>query len=777
MFKMTFFSLPRAALIFIHTLWERPPGREQHTFAARWPLLPLIFILLVMPGHVVGAQESNKIIEHKVKQLLSLMTLEEKVGQMTQVDFTVIGVPKEQNAEDQIDPLKLEEAVIKHHVGSILNTPFTPDNKAQSIEIWRKMTRTVQDAAAKTRLKIPVIYGIDAIHGATYTQNAVLFPQAINMAATFNTELAVKEGEITAREVSASGLQWNFSTVMDIGRQPLWPRLWETFGEDVHLATVMGTSYIKGHQGDDFSAAGKLPTCLKHYVGYSYPLNGKDRTPAWIGERTLREYFLPTFEAGIKAGAPTVMVNSAEVDGIPGHANHHYLTTILRGELGFKGFTVSDWADIERLYSRDKMAASPKEAVKIAVMAGIDMSMVPFDFSFYDLLLDLVKSGEVPLSRINEAVSRILTVKYQAGLFEPKPLLPIAGNFATAEAIETNRQAARESIVLAKNEHNSLPLKKDARILVAGPTANLLSVLNGGWTITWQGAAEELYPQEKLTVLEALQKKSTGKITHIAGSTPSDIQQVIEEAQNHDVILLSLGEQTYTETPGNIETLNLDRAQLDLADAALATGKPVILLTLGGRPRIITAVAERASGVILGFLPGMEGGEAIADIVYGEVNPSGKLPITYPRNTNGITPYDYKPIESFEQNTYNPLYPFGHGLSYTTFASSGLKVDKDNIGMGENITVSVKVTNTGTLTGKETVLVYINDVAASVTRPNKQLKAFKKVELAPGQSEELSFVLTPQDLSFIGVDLKRIVEQGEFKVMVGAEVVGFTVKK
>lgn len=730
-----------------------------------------------MPGHAVNAQDTNKIIVNKVNQLLSLMTLEEKVGQMTQVDFTVIGVPKEQNAEDQIDPVKLEEAVLKHHVGSILNTPFTPDNKAQSIETWRKMTRTVQDAAARTRLKIPVIYGIDAIHGATYTQNSVLFPQAINMAVTFNAELAFKEGEITAREVSASGLQWNFSTVMDIGRQPLWPRLWETFGEDVHLATVMGTSYIKGHQGDDFSAAGKLPTCLKHYVGYSYPLNGKDRTPAWIGERTLREYFLPTFEAGIKAGAPMVMVNSAEVDGIPGHANHHYLTTILRGELGFKGFTVSDWADIERLYTRDKMAASPKEAVKIAVMAGIDMSMVPFDFSFYDLLLELVNSGEVPLSRIDEAVSRILTVKYQAGLFEPKPLLPVDGNFATAEAIETNRQAARESIVLAKNANNSLPLKKDTRILVTGPTANLLSVMNGGWTITWQGAAEELYPQEKLTVLEAIQKKAAGTVTYITGDTPTAIQKVVEEAQNHDVILLSLGEQTYTETPGNIETLNLDPAQLDLADAALATGKPVILLTLGGRPRIITAIAERAVGVILGFLPGMEGGEAIADIVYGDVNPSGKLPITYPRNTNGITPYDYKPIESFEQNTYNPLYPFGHGLSYTTFATSALKMDKEKIAIGETITVSVNVKNTGALSGKETVLVYINDVAASVTRPNKQLKAFKKIELAPGQTEELSFTLTAQDLSFIGVDLKRIVEPGKFKVMVGNEVVEFTVTK
>jgi beta-glucosidase len=738
----------------------------------------LIAILSVMAGRSVSAQETGKAIESKVKNLLSQMTLEEKVGQMTQIDFTVIGVYKAQNAEGQIDPAKLEDAVINHHVGSILNTPFTPDNKSQSIEIWRKMMRTVQDASARTRLKIPVIYGIDAIHGATYTQNSVLFPQAINMAATFNPELAVKEGETTAREVKASGQQWNFSTVMDIGRQPLWPRLWETFGEDVHLASVMGTSYIKGHQGDDFSAADKAPTCLKHYVGYSYPLNGKDRTPAWLGERMLREYFLPTFEAGIKAGSPTVMVNSSEVDGIPGHANHHYLTTILRGELGFKGIAVSDWGDIQRLYTRDKMAASPKEAVKIAVLAGIDMSMVPFDFSFYDLLIELVKSGEVPMTRIDEAVTRILTVKYQAGLFDPKPLLPVDGNFAMAKAVEANRQAARESIVLAKNEHNILPLKKDTNILVTGPTSNLLSVMNGGWTITWQGAAENLYPKDKPTVLEAIKKKSTGKVTYIGGESfdaPIDIEKVVDEADDHDVILLSLGEHTYTETPGNIETLNLDQAQLDLANAALATGKPVILLTLGGRPRIITSIAERASGVILGFLPGMEGGEAIADILYGDYNPNGKLPITYPRNTNGITPYDYKPIESFEENTYNPLYPFGHGLSYTTFATSGLKVDKEKVRIGETINVSVNVKNTGALKGKETVLLYINDVAASVTRPNKQLKAFKKVELNPGQTESLSFTLTPQDLSFIGIDLKRIVEPGDFKVMVGNETVGFTV--
>jgi beta-glucosidase len=728
----------------------------------------------------VSGQETNKAIDKKVKQLLSQMTLEEKVGQMTQIDFSVIYAHGAQKPEDQIDQAKLEDALLKHHVGSILNTPSTPDNTAQSIDVWRKLMGTVQDTTARTRLKIPVIYGIDAIHGATYTKNSVLFPQAINMAATFNADLSFKEGEIVAREVRASGLPWNFSPVMDIGRQPLWPRLWETYGEDVHLATVMGTSYIKGHQGDDFSAADKAPTCLKHYVGYSYPLNGKDRTPAWISERMLREYFLPTFEAGVRAGSPTVMVNSAEVDGIPGHANYQYLTTILRGEMNFKGFTVSDWADIRRLYSRDKLAASEKEAVKIAVMAGIDMSMVPFDFSFYDLLVELVKSGEVPLSRIDEAVSRILKVKYQTGLFEAKPLLAVEGNFATAEAIETNRQAARESIILAKNDHNILPLKKDANILVTGPTANLLSVMNGGWTITWQGHVESLYPQEKLTVFKALQKKTTGKVTYVGGDSfdaPIDLQKVVDQAKAHDVIVLSLGERTYAETLGNIETLNLDQAQVDLANAVIATGKPVVLVTLEGRPRIITPIAEQVSAVVLGFLPGMEGGEAIADILYGDYNPNGKLPITYPRNTNGIVPYDYKPIESFETNMYNPLYPFGHGLSYSTFATDSLKVEKTAIKKGKNLNVTVNVKNTGLIKGKETVLLYIHDVAASVTRPNKQLKAFKKVELNPGQSEKLIFTLTPHDLSFIGLDLKRIVEPGDFEVMVGNETVAFTVTK
>jgi len=723
----------------------------------------------------MNTKQANNEIELKVLNLLSEMTLEEKIGQMTQIDFSVIAA--ELNSDNPVSQNKLEDAILKHHVGSILNAPQTPHNQAQSVTVWRNILKSIQAVTTKSRLKIPVIYGIDAIHGGTYTKNSVLFPQAINMAATFNSDLSFKEGEITARELRVAGLQWNFSPVMDLGRQPLWPRLWETYGEDVHLASVMGTSYINGHQGDDFSAPTKALTCLKHYVGYSFPMNGKDRTPAWIGERMLREYFLPPFEAAIKAGSPTIMVNSAEVDGIPGHANYHYLTTILRDELGFKGFTVSDWEDIKRLYTRDKLAANEKEAVKIAVMAGVDMSMVPFDFSFYDLLLELVNTREVPLARIDEAVTRILTVKYRAGLFNAlSPVLSEADHFASTQATNINRQAARESIVLAKNEHQSLPLKKNANVLVAGPNANLLSVMNGGWTLTWQGDNESLYPKDKLTLLKAIQKKTTGQVTYLETKV-LDKQAALAATKNVDVIVLCLGEKPYTETVGNIGSLNLEATQVKLANLMLSIGKPVILIMTGGRPRIITEQAELASAVILGFLPGMEGGEAIADILYGDYNPNGKLPISYPRETNDIVLYDHKPIENYESNAYRPLYAFGHGLSYTSFQTSGLKMARDTFNMGDNIELSVVVKNTGLLSGKETVLVYINDVAATVTRPSRQLKAFKKVELAPGQTQTLDFTLKPEDLSFIGVDLKRVIEPGEFKIMVGNETVSFTLNK
>lgn len=721
----------------------------------------------------MGTESTKQAIETQVQELLAQMSLEEKVGQMTQIDFSVISVENGQDADNPIDPAKLEDAIFNHHVGSILNTPTTPNNKAQPIDKWRRMTQQIRDTAAKTRLQIPVLYGIDAIHGATYTQNAVLFPQNISMAATFNTELSFQEGEIAAREVKASGLDWNFSPVMDIGRQPLWPRIWETYGEDVYLASALGSAYIQGHQGDDMAAADKAPTCLKHYVGYSYPLNGKDRTPAWIGERALREWFLPSFQAGVLAGSPTVMINSAEVDGIPGHANYQYLTEILRGEMGFTGFTVSDWEDIIRLYTRDKMAASPREAVKIAVMAGVDMSMVPFDFSFYDLLLDLAQTGEVPIGRIDEAVSRILRVKMQSGLFQRKQAdLAVAGNFATEQAEAVNRQAAEEAIVMAKNANNLLPLSKETSVLVTGPTANLLSVMNGGWTITWQGDREEWYPQDKPTLLQAIQQKTGGKVSYVGGQRFSDeinVEQAVSAAREHDVVVLALGEHTYTETNGNIDSLLLDAVQYQLARAIFMVGKPVIVVYFGGRPRIITELAEQAQAVVLGFLPGMAGGAAMADILFGEVNPSGKLPISYPRAPNDVVPYDHKPMEAFEGNQYRPLYPFGHGLSYTSFATSGLRLSKTNLAMGESVDVSVEVKNTGQRAGKEAVLLYLNDLVGSVTRPVKQLKGFQKVMLQPGEQKTLHFTLTPQDMSFIGQNMQRIVEPGEFKVMVGDE--------
>ncbi len=395
----------------------------------------------------------------------------------------------------QIDDAKLEDAIKNYHIGSIINVY----DVAHSPEYWHEIITKIQNIATKeTRLGIPVLYGIDAIHGTTYTKGSTLFPQAISMAATWNTDIAKQSGEITSFETKASGISWNFYPVMDIGRQPLWSRLWETFGEDVYLASQMGSSYIKGAQGNDIGAPDKLATCLKHYVGYSFPINGLDRTPAWISERMLREYFLPTFEAGILAGAPTVMVNSAEVDGIPGHANYHLLTEILRNELNFKGLVVSDWEDIIRLHTRDKVASTPKEAVRIAVMAGIDMSMVPYDFSFYNYLLELAKEGTVPMWRIDEAVSRILAVKMQFGIFEnPYPNKELLKKFGSEDFTNANLNAARESIILTKNENNILPLSKTSKVLVTGPTANMLSVMNGGWTITWQGNEESLYPTRK----------------------------------------------------------------------------------------------------------------------------------------------------------------------------------------------------------------------------------------------------------------------------------------
>lgn len=731
-----------------------------------------ILILLILPlmAFTSQAQKGDKEIKSEVDKLLKQMTLEEKVGQMTQITIQVVS--KKQGNKDQhheLDEKKLEEAIIKYGAGSLLNVY----DKAHEINYWHEVITKIQDIATKkTRLKIPVLYGIDAIHGATYTAGSTLFPQALGMASTFNRELVKKGGEITAVETYGSGIPWNFNPNLDLGRQPLWPRLWESYGEDSYLTTVMGSTYVKALQDNPYVPKGRFIACPKHYVGYGFPHNGLDRTPALMSERTLREYFLPPFEAAVKAGALTVMVNSSEIDGIPGHANYHLLTEVLKGEMKFPGFVVSDWEDIKRLFTRDRVATSPKEAVFMAVMAGVDMSMVPTDFSFYDLLLQLAKEGTVPMTRIDDAVSRILYVKMKLGLFEnaypDKSFLP---QFASEEHTKANLDAAREAVVLLKNGKNILPLARDKKVFVTGPTANMLSSLNGGWTITWQGNEESLYPQAKETVVEAIRSKVGEK--NVTFDQGVDFEKEIagskglELAKQSDVIVLCLGEGAYCETPGNITDLTLPEAQLAYAEKLIATGKPVVLVMLEGRPRVITRIADKVDGILTAFLPGMEGGRAIADIIFGDANPSGKLPVSYPKSPNGITLYDYKPIEFFDGNKYDPLFPFGYGLSYTSFKYSNLKLSSKEITENGQVKVTVDVTNTGKLKGKEAVLLYLTDMFGTVSRPNKQLKGFDKVELEPGQTKTVTFSIGWDEMSFIGLSNTRIVEPGEFMVTVG----------
>lgn len=746
-------------------------------------IFPLVLIILcfslLLPAKGKGVIK-EEVINNKVKELLSKMTLEEKIGQMTQI--TIQAVSKQHGTAKQhfeYDTDKLREAIIKYHVGSMLNVY----DVALSVDYWNKLITDIQDIATKeTRLKIPILYGIDAIHGAIYTSGATIFPQAINMASSFNSNLVKDEGEITALEIRASGIPWNFYPVLDLGRQQLWPRLWETYGEDVYLDSKMGESYIQGAQGDDISKEDKVAVCLKHYVGYSFPIDGKDRTPAWIPERMMKEYFLPPFEKAIESGAQTIMVNSSEVNGIPGHSNYNLLTEVLRGKMKFKGLVVSDWQDIERLYTRDKVADSPEDAVRMAVMAGVDMSMVPLDFSFYNYLLKLVKDGKVPVSRIDEAVSRILRVKFLLGLFDnPYPNEKLKSQFASEKSDKINLQASEESIVLAKNEDNILPLSKNAKVLVAGPTANMLSVLNGGWTITWQGDEESLYPKDKPTVLRAIQDKiNPENVKYIQGTgfdSEINIDSAVNAAKDVDDIILCLGEHAYCETPGNINDLKLDTAQLKLAHALIKTGKPVIIVMIEGRPRLINSIVGDAKGILLAFLPGMDGGQAISNILFGDANPSARLSVTYPKYSDDLMHYDYKPLESSEGNQYDPQWSFGYGLSYTKFSYSNLKLNKIEINKGDEIEISVDVKNTGNRIGKDAVLLYLNDEYASVSRPVKQLKRFTKIELNPGETKTVKFSLNDYDLSFIGRQNKRIVEPGKFKIFVGDLDTEFTLNK
>ena len=704
----------------------------------------------------------------RVRDLVAKMTLKEKIGQMTQLTIAMVSDGMDQAL--RINPGKLRKAVVEYGVGSILNV----SDEALSVDVWRGIIAQIQAAARETRLQIPVLYGLDSIHGANYVLNATLFPQPLGMAASWNPRLMLETSRVSAAETRAAGVPWNFSPVLDVGRQPLWPRLWETFGEDAYLATVMGVASVRGYQGDSAAAPDRVAASLKHYVGYSFPTTGHDRTPALIPEATMREHFLPPFAAAVKAGALSVMVNSGEVNGVPGHVNAWLLKDVLRGEMGFDGLVVSDWEDIKKLVTIHRVAATEKDATRAAVMAGIDMSMVPTDYSFADLLVQLVEERAVPMTRIDEAVSRILTIKARVGLFDD-PLLgtKASGEVGSVSSRKLALEAARESLVLLKNEGATLPLARGTRVLVAGPTADSMPALNNGWTLTWQGNRAQLFPPDRLTIRRALEARlGAAQVSFVPGADfekEIDVNAAVSAARNADVVVLCLGEGSYAETPGNIDDLTLPEAQLRLADALAAAGKPIVLVLVEGRPRIVRTVVGRARAILLALNPGAEGGTAIADLLFGEVNPSGKLPITYPRYPNALRTYDHKAFEeqdqSFGLKAFQPQFEFGFGLSYTTFEYSGLTV---SAGAGPRATtVSATVANTGTRAGAEVVQLYLSPRVASLTPPVKRLKRFVKIALAPGERREVRFDLARDDFSFIRADGKSVVEPGPFGVTIG----------
>ncbi|MEQ8474253.1 MAG: glycoside hydrolase family 3 N-terminal domain-containing protein [Marinoscillum sp.] len=726
----------------------------------------------------------------KIEALLSKMTLEEKVGQMAQITLDVISKGESVYVSDE--PLELDlnlvkEAILEYKVGSVLNTA---NNRARTVEKWNKIISQIQDIAVnESRLGIPVIYGIDAIHGTTYTAGATFFPQQIAMAATWNRELVRRGAEITAYETRASGIPWNFSPVLDLGRDPRFPRMWETFGEDVYLAAELGQEVIKGYEGENnnVSKPTSVASTLKHFLGYSVPYTGKDRTPAFIPEIELRERHLPTFQAAIEAGAHSIMINSGLINGTPVHANKEIITNLLKGELNFNGVVVTDWKDIDNLHFRDKVAATRKEAVKLAVNAGIDMSMIPYDYDFCTYLIELVKEGEVTMERIDDAVRRILTLKYELGLFEqPVTSLSDYPNFASKEFELKAFDAASEAITLLKND-GILPLSKGSKILVTGPNANSMRTLNGGWTYSWQGEKVEEFAGSYHTILEALQLKAgASNVEFVEGvaynhqgkyweEKVKDLDAVIAAANRADYVVLCVGENTYTEKPGDLHDLTLSENQLNLAKAVTSTGKPIILVLNEGRPRLISSIESQMQGVLQIYLPGNYGGDALAAVLFGEVNPSGKLPYTYPMFGNTLVTYDHKPSE--EQNKMEGMYdyesdfavqyPFGFGLSYTEFDYSDMEFSRGSINADESLNISVSVTNVGDVEGKEVVQLYISDLFASASPDVRRLRGFEKISLKPGETTRVSFEIRARDVAFVAKDLCWTVEAGEYEVNIG----------
>ena len=734
-------------------------------------------------------KESN--IDSKAQDILSQMTLDEKVGQMAQINLTVIakGPTKWSSSFPlEIDPKKTRKALVDFKVGSVLNTI---NNTAQKPETWFKTISEIQKYSMdSTRMGIPIIYGIDAIHGTTYTDGATMFPQQITTAASWNEENAYNMALVCAYETRASGIPWNFSPVLDLGIDPRFPRQFETFGEDPLIVERFGKAMIRGYQGDNNDVSNKysVAACMKHFVGYQAVISGKDRTPAYIPDNVLSEYHIEPFKKAIESGAKTVMINSGLINGVPVHADYNLMINVLRNKLGFEGVILTDWEDIRKLHDRDKVAKNQKEAIKMAINAGIDMSMVPYEYEhFIRNLKSLVEEGEVSMDRIDDAVLRILKLKLELDLFNnPVTNYEEYDDFGSKKHHQLAYKAASESITLLKNNDDILPIKGNPRILVTGPNANNMRTLNGAWTYSWQGDLTDDFAGEYNTIYEAVRNTyGSNNVRYVPGVSyrkggsyydmdEINIQKAVQEARRSDYIVLCLGENTYTEKPGDLNDLNIHKLQSKLAVELSKTGKPIILILNLGRPRLISDIEPLMSAVVNVYLPGNFGADALADILSGKVNPSGKLPYTYPAYPNSLLPYYYKPseVQNNAQGAYNyvgevnNLYDFGYGLSYSDFKYSNFAVDKDTFNLSDTLNIGVFVTNESDIDGYETVQLYSSDLYASITPDIKRLRDYDKIHIKAGETKRLTFSLPVSELEFYNYKNEPVVEEGRFKISI-----------
>ena len=728
--------------------------------------------------------KSDPKIEAQVEQTLKKLTLEEKIGQMMELVTDLFGA-NDKNGVFYIDEHKTDSILSRYKIGSILNAPNTC---APTAKQWEKYISQIQKISMK-RIGIPCVFGLDQNHGSTYTQGGTLFPQNINVAATFNREIARRSAEATAYETRAVSMPWTYSPTVDLGRDARWPRIWENFGEDCYLSSEMGKAMVYGFQGEDPNNIDQyhIATSMKHFMGYGVPWTGKDRTPAYISPADLREKHFAPFLAGLQAGALTVMVNSASVNGMPMHANKDILTGWLKEETGWDGVLITDWADINNLYTREMVAKDKKDALRIAINAGIDMIMEPYSCDACGYLVELVKEGKIPMSRIDDACRRVLRMKYRLDLFKnPTQKLKNYPKFGGEEFAKLALEGATESMVLLKNEGNILPLQHGKKILLTGPNANQMRCLDGGWSYTWQGHRADEFAGKYNTIYEAFCNEY-GKENVILnqGVTYNEkgkyweenepqIQGAVDAAKNVDVIVACIGENSYTETPGNLTDLWLSENQRNLVKELAKTGKPVILVLNEGRPRLIADIEPLAQGIIDILIPGNMGGDALANLVSGKSNFSGKMPYTYPKEINSLANYDFKKSEevgtmegAYDYNAkITQQWGFGHGLSYTSYKYSNLKVSQSDFRHGDIIKVSVDVKNTGKVAGKESVLLFSSDLIASMVPDGRRLRAFDKVELQPGETKTMTFELKADDLAFVGWNGKWRLEEGDFKLMI-----------